>query len=225
MALLPTKKITQLALFTPPLTGDEEFECVQLGNSRKVPSRAFVLPTDSLLTVASMAGSLPGSRQLLAGTGVQLTDGGAGGALIIDIVGTGANPADPTALIGLAAINGVAPTWMRSDSAPALDQGISPTWTGTHTFQNDITITNITPQVIFIESDAAVDNRRWDWLADSEQFRGRARDDANASGNNWLVVDRTGIVIDGITLTAASISALGILFTTGSLYGDRKSVV
>lgn len=44
---------------------------------------------------------------------------------------TGANP---TASVGLAAVNGSAATFMRSDGAPALDVGIVPTWTGVHTF-------------------------------------------------------------------------------------------
>ena len=43
-------------------------------------------------------------------------------------------PAAPSALVGLAAINGSANTWMRSDGAPAINQGIAPTWTGTHTW-------------------------------------------------------------------------------------------
>ena len=42
--------------------------------------------------------------------------------------------ANPTAVIGLTTINGVAATFMRSDAAPRLDQGIIPTWTGVHTF-------------------------------------------------------------------------------------------
>jgi hypothetical protein len=46
---------------------------------------------------------------------------------------------NPTAQVGLAAINGVAATFMRSDAAPALNVGISPTWSGTHTFSNIIT--------------------------------------------------------------------------------------
>lgn len=44
---------------------------------------------------------------------------------------TGANP---TASVGLAAVNGVATTFMRSDAAPALSVAIVPTWTGIHTF-------------------------------------------------------------------------------------------
>jgi hypothetical protein len=42
--------------------------------------------------------------------------------------------ANPTGTIGLAAVNGILSTYMRSDGAPALSQAISPTWSGTHTF-------------------------------------------------------------------------------------------
>jgi hypothetical protein len=48
--------------------------------------------------------------------------------------------ANPTASLGLTAVNGVATTAMRSDAAPALDQGITPTWTGAHTFNQTITL-------------------------------------------------------------------------------------
>ena len=50
--------------------------------------------------------------------------------------GSGVTFANPAASIGLSAVNGVASTAMRSDSAPALDVSISPTWTGSHTFGN-----------------------------------------------------------------------------------------
>lgn len=46
------------------------------------------------------------------------------------------SPANPSASIGLTAVNGVATTYIRSDGAPALDQSISPTWSGTHKFTN-----------------------------------------------------------------------------------------
>jgi hypothetical protein len=42
--------------------------------------------------------------------------------------------ANPTASVGLSIVNGSASTFMRSDGAPALSQSISPTWTGTHSF-------------------------------------------------------------------------------------------
>jgi len=47
---------------------------------------------------------------------------------------TGATYANPTATIGLTAVNGSLTTAMRSDAAPALSQAIVPTWTGLHTF-------------------------------------------------------------------------------------------
>lgn len=52
------------------------------------------------------------------------------------------NSANPSANIGLAPVNGAATTYMRSDAAPALSQGISPVWTGTHTFSNATTFLN-----------------------------------------------------------------------------------
>lgn len=53
----------------------------------------------------------------------------------------GASGANPTATIGLSAVNGVAATFLRSDGAPALSQAIVPTWTGAHTF------TSASPQI------------------------------------------------------------------------------
>lgn len=48
--------------------------------------------------------------------------------------------ANPTATVGLTAVNGAATTGMRSDGAPALSQAISPTWSGSHVFTNPITV-------------------------------------------------------------------------------------
>lgn len=57
--------------------------------------------------------------------------------------GGGITFANPTASLGLATVNGVAATAMRSDAAPALDQSISPTWSGTHIFNNGITVPTV----------------------------------------------------------------------------------
>lgn len=56
------------------------------------------------------------------------------GAVLVE-VGGGLPPssfANPTAMVGLTPVNGVATTALRSDAAPPLDQAIAPTWTGTH---------------------------------------------------------------------------------------------
>lgn len=52
--------------------------------------------------------------------------------------------ANPSASLGLTAVNGVATTFMRSDAAPALDVSIAPTWTGTHTFNGTVAGTGMT---------------------------------------------------------------------------------
>lgn len=52
--------------------------------------------------------------------------------------GGGTSFANPTALVGLTAVNGVLGTAMRSDAAPALDQGIAPTWTASHIWQQSV---------------------------------------------------------------------------------------
>lgn len=48
--------------------------------------------------------------------------------------GGGPTSANPSATIGLSAVDGSAATFMTSDSAPPLSQAIAPTWTGQHTF-------------------------------------------------------------------------------------------
>jgi hypothetical protein len=50
---------------------------------------------------------------------------------------------NPTATIGLSAVNGSAATFMTSDSAPPLSQAIVPTWTGGHTFTPSSAVTAV----------------------------------------------------------------------------------
>jgi hypothetical protein len=210
MALFPTKKISALSPVTLPLTGFEEFECVQLGNSRKATSRDFVLPTDSLLTFSAMGGSLPGSRQMTAGIGIAFVDGGPGSTLSINATGAVAGPANPTAFVGLAAVNGAALTYMRSDAAPALDQSISPTWTGNHIFAaNQNQVRNAAPQWIFVETDAAADNQAWPIRISGEQFTIGALNDLGSVFTPWVTVDRTGTTIDLVNLQGTTVSVNG----------------
>lgn len=53
----------------------------------------------------------------------------------------GGSVANPTATIGLTAVNGSATSAIRSDGAPALSQAIAPTWTGAHTFTGGFAVT------------------------------------------------------------------------------------
>lgn len=83
------------------------------------------------------------------GTSQVLKQVSAGAAITVgqlsysDISGTPTIPtgANPSASIGLSAVNGSATTFLRSDGAPALAQNITPIWIGLHTFNNAIVLT------------------------------------------------------------------------------------
>ncbi len=92
---------------------------------------------DANSATASGVTSLGGMTGSIAcGTGLTCT----GNTVSTTFGGT----ANPTASIGLTAINGTANTALRSDGAPALSQSIIPTWTGFHTFNSGLTSTFVT---------------------------------------------------------------------------------
>jgi hypothetical protein len=79
---------------------------------------------------AQRVGSELQFKSLIAGSGMTLTPSGTE----ILLESSGGAPANPTASIGLTAVNGVLSTYMRSDAAPALDTTI---------FSGDATISNL----------------------------------------------------------------------------------
>lgn len=82
---LPTKKIPQLTAGIA-LTGAELLEAVQGGQSVQLEARDFVLPTDSLLTMAGQGGAIPGSRRLVSSLSVAVNDGGPGGQVSLTAI-------------------------------------------------------------------------------------------------------------------------------------------
>lgn len=80
--------------------------------------------TATIGTIAATSGTIGGSNICRA-------DG-------TNCVTTGA--ANPSATVGLTATNGAATTYARSDSAPALSQAITPTWTGLHQFNAGVSV-------------------------------------------------------------------------------------
>ncbi len=62
---------------------------------------------------------------------------------------------NPSATIGLTAVNGSATTGIRSDGAPALSQAIVPTWTGVHTFSKTVNTTPADAVVVSTPTAAA----------------------------------------------------------------------
>jgi len=87
---------------------------------------------------ASRVVATDGSKNLVS-VGAPAADGyilssTTGGTLSWVANAAGSSGGNPTASVGLSAVNGAATTFLRSDGAPALDQGIIPTWTGLHTW-------------------------------------------------------------------------------------------
>ncbi|NDD74657.1 MAG: hypothetical protein EBZ40_06740, partial [Gammaproteobacteria bacterium] len=70
----------------------------------------------------------------------------------------GVNFAVPSVSVGLAAKPGSATTAMRSDAAPALDQSITPTWTGLQTFTAGLTTSGAVPVNIATDGSAVTVN-------------------------------------------------------------------
>lgn len=113
--------------------------------------------------------------------------------------------ANPTASVGLTAVNGSATTAMRSDGAPALSQSIVPSWTGTHSFAKagsyadpSLEINSSLPFLQLRETDAAADNRVWAQFAQSEQLLFQTVNDAGSIVATWMSVDRTGATVNRV---------------------------
>lgn len=104
-------------------------------------------PTGNFFNFKNAAGSSVASMDVAGNLTVAGCTGCGGG---------GTTFANPTASVGLTAVNGSATTAMRSDAAPALDQSIAPTWTGAHAFSNTISLTSTTAANNKITQGAAI---------------------------------------------------------------------
>lgn len=102
--------------------------------------------------------------------------------------------AAPSATIGLTAVIGSAPTFLPSDSAPALSQTIAPTWTGLHTWSST------EPRLLLNQTGAVLNTKLWDWDVASTVLTGRTRTDADAAGKTWIAVSRAGTAITDISV-------------------------
>jgi hypothetical protein len=131
--------------------------------------------------------------------------------------------ANPTGTIGLTAVNGVATTVPRSDSAPALSQAITPTWTAAHTFTKTyaagasaINIFSASPTLALKETDAAANNQIWLMTAGSEQWQLLIANDAENSFGTAMTVDRTGTTVDSVTFPTTAGSSKFVVGTVNT---------
>lgn len=113
--------------------------------------------------------------------------------------------ANPSVSLGLAAVNGAAITYMRSDAAPALDQGITPTWTGKHIFSKSVAsgdyplvVSSTVPGILINETDGTADNRNWNWVANGSVYHGQLVNDALNVASDWVTITPSGGAIAAV---------------------------
>ena len=118
----------------------------------------------------------------------------------------GSSGANPTASLGLAAINGVATTFMRSDAAPALDQGITPTWTGAHAFSNTIAQSSPSATAFRSGANAATPSFQVDNSTPSQASGIKITGKADGTAPELLSISRTqtasALAGNGLSITA-----------------------
>lgn len=89
-----------------------------------------------------------------------------------------------------------------------LDTGIftsAPRFTGT-----PVELENAAWRLLLDETDAASNERLYDFVGSSGQLLGRTRTDVDGAGASWLTVDRTGATVDSIALAATAITLNGV---------------
>jgi len=187
--------------------------------------QSSVLTTDGdLLT---RAGGVP-ARIAIGSNGQVLTV--VSGAPAWAAASGGATGANPTASVGLAAVNGSATTFLRSDGAPALDQGIVPTWTGAHIFAassgTPLTISTAAPVLAQIETDQAADGKRWTTRVVNGEWAVGATLDDNTTFRPAFAAQRnasSSAIEDIIIGNGTNDPDLNLLITELMIQGDAGS--
>ena len=132
-------------------TASPQFAALGLGGLAGATNTLSLYGTTSgtvTVKTAAVAGTWTLTVPTTSGTSGQfLQTDGAGVTSWATVAGGITGLANPTALIGLTAINGTATTALRSDAAQALDQAIIPTWTGSHIWAKGVGSGTVTPSM------------------------------------------------------------------------------
>lgn len=70
-------------------------------------------------------------------------------------------------------------------------------------------LSSTTTSVRWNETDGALDNKQWEWAANGEQFRLGLLDDTGVLGGTAFLIDRTGTVVDLVTLPGSALTVTG----------------
>lgn len=147
-----------------------------------------------------------------------------------DLPGQFAGFANPSAQIGMTAVNGSATTAMRSDAAPAINAAIAPTWSGVHTFnagltvphgQNinfgaDVALTRFGANVLTTGADDSVRSPNFvsgiaGWTIDGT---------GDAEFNNIVVRGELRAFVFKINELAATAGTFGVFYSAATVYAD-----
>lgn len=139
--------------------------------------------------------------------------------------------ANPTASVGLSAVNGAATTAMRSDAAPALSQSIAPTWTGIHTYGTggSIRVENSDPSLYIDDTSQGADAKNWLFNADTG-FDLYAVNDARSTFRSAFHVSRSAAAVSAVSLGNAtdnptlSFLGTGVVTSGGVIRGPSGTV-
>lgn len=160
-------------------------------------------------TVTSITLTSTGNTVTITGTNPVTTTG----TINLEVANASPAGANPTAVIGLTAVNGSAATFMRSDGAPPLNQAITPSWSGAHSFSAQITntvnargpasgffaSTSGSPSYGWQDTSQATDAKNWDFSIIAGVLTLRAVNDANSAAVNIFAVNRSGGNITALT--------------------------
>lgn len=160
------------------------------------------------------------------------------GLFVNGVAASLASSANPSASLGLAAVNGSAATFMTSDSAPALSQSIAPTWTNKHVFSSAFSATGATPtsssvsgidldtqtanspRIRWTASAAALDSKYWEMVeASGGGLLLRTANDAYSASSTALSFARTGSAVTGLTFGNATDNPTYTFSGSGAISG------
>ncbi len=164
--------------------------------------------------------------------------GRAGGVVeVISWVRSGGTLASPSVTVGLTAKNGTSNFGMRADAAPALDQTITPTWTGAHTWNaNSLGTTTIPLNTFSNTTPAALGAQQISpglmWTGQGWATTGSASQETSAiayllptqgsaPGSEWTLAFRTN---NGAWTSRFTFNSSGTMTSTGGAINAGTSL-
>lgn len=141
-------------------------------------------------TITALAGNTTSTKQFLAQTGTGAVSAAPAWAAIA-VADLPIAAANPSASVGLTAVNGTSTNYIRADGAPALSQAIAPTWTGLHTWSQSLGSFSATGNPFLkLVNTSATAQTPLDFFSNTSTMTGRVRNDF--AGNMTYVAFLSG---------------------------------